>query len=155
MTDSTGKVELCATTGIQLQDSLHSVGIPGLKPITLAADSDGSGEGTFKIGQGSTLFSNNNNLTIITKDVDIVGYLETASAPIFLLNSFNGQTIGLGGAQRPHFKETKHQFGMMLMHNHPVAMHLTNEELGRIKCTGLQLGSTTSGTMLVEGAYFP
>jgi hypothetical protein len=146
-----GRAFLSATEGIHMHHSLVSVGIPGMKPVELIADADGKGKGAFVIDEGCKLDSNSNNLTITAKEVEINGWLDSAAAPMIVQNSFRGQTFGLGGSQRPILREQKEMFGSVMIQTTRMDLYVSNAQLARIRATGLQFGSVTSGLMLVDG----
>lgn len=146
-----GRALLSATDGVYMHHSLVSIGIPGIKAIDISADSDGSGTGVFVIDDGCRLDSNSNNLTITAKEVEINGWLDSAAAPTVLLNSVRGQTFGLGGSTRPVVREQKQMFGSIMIQTTRMDLYVSNAQLGRIRSTGLTLGSASSGMMLVDG----
>jgi len=67
-------------------------------PLVLNADFELVGDGTFTVGQGKTITSNNSEVTVTGWDVDLAGSIHTGNSTLNIHVSKEGQTIGLGEA---------------------------------------------------------
>ena len=97
--------------------------------IQLLADSTDDGDGAFTITADKNIVSNNNAISISGSDMDIAGTIDSGTGPL-TISPTNGRQLGLGNTAR--------------------AMHITDDELGKVSSSSITIGSSTAGAMLVD-----
>lgn len=83
---------LLATRGVTLDDSLS---VPGPGFISIQADTNADGIGDFLLASGRTVNSFNNPLSVISADIDLLGFLNSGTAAMLLKPSQVSASIGL------------------------------------------------------------
>lgn len=120
-----GTLTLNAAGDINLNTTLRTMGT-----LTVNADSDASGQGVISIPGGTTVDSNNNPIEFTGSNLVLNGNVSSGAGPLAIRRSSLG-TITLGTGTQ----------GMLI----------SGVELSRIICTGLTIGGTTTGTIVVDG----
>jgi hypothetical protein len=83
---------LRAARGITLDDSLS---VPGPGFIDILADTDADGIGNFVLAAGRTVNSFNNPISIVSADINLLGFLNSGTATMLLKPSRTAATIGI------------------------------------------------------------
>ncbi len=140
--DSEGPLTLTAARDVAIRSNFLVNG-----DLTVRADSDANGAGTFEIGVGNTVRSDSNNIAITAADIRFGASSSAANA--VSLNAGGGRvsierttrgTISLGSFD---------QAATAASASDP--MTISNDELGRIIATGLTLGGENTSLVRVEG----
>jgi hypothetical protein len=124
-----GRLTLNARDGVVLNDNMLGQKIEN--PVMINADVDANGVGAFTLKSGITVNSKDSTVTITAADIDVFGSLTTGTQGIILHASGTDRTIGLGSTVKD--------------------MHLADSELGHVTSTGLTMGSSHSGNVVVNG----
>jgi len=124
-----GALTLNAKNGITLNSDLTTGGI-----LTVNADTDASGAGTFTVASGKTVDTTNTALNITAADVDLQGSLTSGSATTTITTAKN-ETIGLGQTAGD--------------------LTIDGTELSHITAATLVLGSGTTTGITVDGRGRP
>ncbi|QPJ64793.1 MAG: filamentous hemagglutinin N-terminal domain-containing protein [Candidatus Nitrohelix vancouverensis] len=124
-----GAVTVNAANGVTVNDNFTSGGT-----VTIDADTDNSGTGTFTLASSKTLSSANNALSITADDMAINGSITSGSANLSLLVS-DGGTIGLGSSS--------------------AGLNLSNTELQNLTAATLIIGDSTAGAITVASDVTP
>ncbi|PIQ95994.1 MAG: hypothetical protein COV67_11920, partial [Nitrospinae bacterium CG11_big_fil_rev_8_21_14_0_20_56_8] len=127
-----GTGTLSAVSGVTINDSFTSTGA-----LTINADSDGNGAGTFTLASSKSITASNAALSITAEDIDLSGTLSSGTGNTSLIVS-DGGTISLGGTSG--------------------GMKLSGTELGNITTTGtgtLVIGSSSAGAITIESDVTP
>jgi hypothetical protein len=127
-----GPATFRAGSGIMILDNLTAKS--DNKLMTFNADFDSHGDGTLTLWNSKTITTANGDLAITAWDVDLPGSIDSGIASISVHGAKVSQTFGLG-ATAQH-------------------MQLTDAEIGRLTGTGgLTIGTSTSGSLTVDGIY--
>jgi hypothetical protein len=124
-----GVLTLEAGAGIVILDDLMSSTL-GTR-LVLDADSDHQSEGTLTLAVGRKIVSNNGEIIITASDVDIPGEVEAGTAAIVVHMSQEEGLMALGAAQQQ--------------------LTVSKTELEIMGCGGLVMGSSTNGSISVDG----
>ena len=123
-----GTVTLLAGSGVQILDNMDVQ--QKYQAITINADSDNSGDGTFSLASGKRIDSNEGSISITAFDVDLDGNVD-AGVSSMIIHGSGSTDIALGGGS--------------------ANMTLSDGELGRITSSSLDLGGASAGSMVADG----
>ena len=128
-----GTVTLKAGSGLVLLDDLVGSGASSnvSKTIVLDVDFDSTGDGTLTVlASKSVTTSSSSDLIVTAWDVDLSGSLIVGSGQASIHGAHSGQTIGVGSVKD---------------------LHMSGVELGKVSAAGLSIGSSSCGSITVEG----
>ena len=125
MTTDTGGITINSQNGVTFSENVTSAGA-----VTIDADSDNNGSGTFTVDATFALDSTNNTIQVTADDIVVNGTIDSGSAATTILVS-DGGTIGVGATAGN--------------------MTISGAELQNITATGLTIGDATSGSITVDG----
>ncbi|MBS0263228.1 MAG: hypothetical protein JSS02_14890, partial [Planctomycetes bacterium] len=127
-----GSVQVSATNDVTFNGLVTTTaGIAGSGTVSVWADSDADGAGTFTEVGGIDTSATNGAIDLRADQFSLTGTLNSGTATTSLAGT-NGQTIGLGSGA-----------------GH---IQLTNSILGLIQSGNLVIGGTATGTISVDGA---
>ena len=148
-----GALTLTAGDGIVLLTNITS--LANGQPLVLNADYESFGDGTLSVVQGRTVDTKKGSMLVTAWDVDLAGSLLVGDSTTLSYLSVHGsqalQTIGIGTVDPAENFTRPTNYSNYTVPTYK-NLHITDAELSRITAVaGMQLGSSTSGHLFVNG----
>jgi len=147
-----GKLTLLAGNGLDFNVSAECRGPKGRSEVHMNADTDSDGAGKIHLGHGGAWRSNGNDVHITASDIDVHGEMNVGLSKVSIHSSKPAEIIAVGGSEgaKPRYNQQLKTEKFFMMSTKEVDMHLDDAELSRFKASGLSVGSSTNGNLMVQ-----